>query len=67
MDEGRYSGTIEKCADCENIMIHFFLMHIQSNGWEVWDTEESKVVSKLLDWSARRFLAIKWDDKWFGS
>lgn len=23
-DEGRYSGTIEKCADCENIMIHFF-------------------------------------------
>ena len=32
LDEGRYSGTVEKCADCEYDTLGCVLMHIQSNG-----------------------------------
>ena len=48
LDEGGYSGTVEKCADCEYDTLGCVLMHIQSNGWEVWNTEESKVIIKTF-------------------
>lgn len=59
------AGTVVLSRNVQivNILGYICSDALQSNGWEVWDTEESKVISRLLDWSARRLLAIKWDDK----